>query len=219
MEVFIAELHAHASVSPQLRKSAHRRKFGNHLTAHRPCDRPSAPQANQCLIFSTARTESLALVKEWTKWPYRWFWKFFERFAKSPLLPSTPHRSRFFWLNSPDIMKFSSWKLFIMWLFSNLLCKGTACLDRPEHWMNAICLPKLGKTARYFKVCMIRKQRLIVLFTSDVMYKKYKKLVYTPPDLLARFCKVNLSNTKNSASFIILASFLDWLPPRTILSF
>ena len=36
-------------------------------------------------------------------------------------------------------------------------------------------------------------------FTSDVMYKKYKRLVYTSPDLLARFCKVNLSNAKNSA--------------------
>ena len=28
-------------------------------------------------------------------------------------------------------------------------------------------------------------------FTSDVMYKKYKRLVYTSPDLQARFCKVN----------------------------
>ena len=28
------------------------------------------------------------------------------------------------------------------------------------------------------------------------MYKKYKRLVYTPPDLLARFCKANLSNKK-----------------------
>ena len=33
-------------------------------------------------------------------------------------------------------------------------------------------------------------------FTSDVMYKKYKRLAYTPPDLLARICKVNLSNEK-----------------------
>ena len=33
-------------------------------------------------------------------------------------------------------------------------------------------------------------------FTSDVMYKKYKRLVYTPLDLLARICKVNLSNAK-----------------------
>ena len=28
------------------------------------------------------------------------------------------------------------------------------------------------------------------------MYKKYKRLVYTPPDLLARFCKLNVSNAK-----------------------
>ena len=33
-------------------------------------------------------------------------------------------------------------------------------------------------------------------FTSDVIYKKYKMLVYTPSDLLARICKVNLSNAK-----------------------
>ena len=33
-------------------------------------------------------------------------------------------------------------------------------------------------------------------FTSDVMYKRYKRLVYTPPDLLARICKVNLSKAK-----------------------
>ena len=36
-------------------------------------------------------------------------------------------------------------------------------------------------------------------FTSDVMYKKYKRLVYTSLELLARFCKVNMSNAKNSA--------------------
>ena len=47
---------------------------------------------------------------------------------------------------------------------------------------------------------MIKKQRLIVLFTSDVMKKKsiFKRLVYTPTDLPPRFtCKVNLSNAKN----------------------
>ena len=41
--------------------------------------------------------------------------------------------------------------------------------------------------------------------TSDVMYKKHKRLVYTHPDLLARFCKVNLSNAKNSAWFVFQA--------------
>ena len=32
-----------------------------------------------------------------------------------------------------------------------------------------------------------------------VMCKKYKRLVYISPDLLARFYKVNLSKAKNSA--------------------
>ena len=31
------------------------------------------------------------------------------------------------------------------------------------------------------------------------MYKEYKTLVYTPSDLLVRFCKVNLSKAENSA--------------------
>ena len=42
------------------------------------------------------------------------------------------------------------------------------------------------------EVCMIKRY----CFTSDVMYKKYKRLVYTTSDLLARICKVNLSNAK-----------------------
>ena len=34
-------------------------------------------------------------------------------------------------------------------------------------------------------------------FTSDVIsIKKYKRLVYMPPDLLVRFCKANLSHAK-----------------------
>ena len=42
-------------------------------------------------------------------------------------------------------------------------------------------------------------------FTSDVTYKCYKRLVYTHPDLLARFCKINLSNAKNSAGIFFQA--------------
>ena len=42
-------------------------------------------------------------------------------------------------------------------------------------------------------------------FTSDVMYKEYKRLVYRSPDLLERFCKVNLSKAKNSAWFVFQA--------------
>ena len=73
---------------------------------------------------------------------------------------------------------------------------------------------------------MIKNQRLIVLFTSDVMKKVYLKRSFT--DLSPRLvCKVNLSSTKNPASFFILASLLidrgmqraNWLPPRTIVCF
>ena len=73
------------------------------------------------------------------------------------------------------------------------------------------------------------EQRLIVLFSSDVMKKSmFKRLVYTPPNLSPRFtCKVNLSNTKIRPDFFILASLLldkgmehvNWLPPRTIVCF
>ena len=37
--------------APWVRKSTHPRKFGNHVTVHRPQPaRPSAPQENQCSI-------------------------------------------------------------------------------------------------------------------------------------------------------------------------
>ena len=53
---------------------------------------------------------------------------------------------------------------------------------------------KIVKYRILSEVCMIYCTHC---FTSAVMYTKYKRLVYTPPDLLARICKVNLSNAKN----------------------
>ena len=38
--------------APWVSKSTHPRKFGIHVTVHRPPARPSAPQGNQCLIFT-----------------------------------------------------------------------------------------------------------------------------------------------------------------------
>ena len=39
--------------APWVSKSTHPRKFGNHVTVHRPQPaRPSAPQGNQCLILT-----------------------------------------------------------------------------------------------------------------------------------------------------------------------
>ena len=50
----IAELwHAkRACGAPWVSESTHPRKFGNHVTVHRPPARPSAPQGNQCLILT-----------------------------------------------------------------------------------------------------------------------------------------------------------------------
>ena len=82
--------------------------------------------------------------------------------------------------------------------------------NRSDYWMSPICPVKLWKTAfclRY--VSLLKKNHLIVLFTSDAMYKNYKWLAYTSPDLLVRFCTVNLSNTKNLVSFFTLTSLLD----------
>ena len=36
--------------APQLSKSTHLRKFGNHVTVHRATERPSEPQGKQCLL-------------------------------------------------------------------------------------------------------------------------------------------------------------------------
>ena len=52
---------------------------------------------------------------------------------------------------------------------------------------------KIVKYRILSEVCMIN---CTFCFTSVVMYKRYKRLVYTPPDFLARICKVILSNAK-----------------------
>jgi len=65
--------------------------------------------------------------------------------------------------------------------------------------MSAICIANC-ENLHSVQSLYDKKKRLIVLFTSDVMYKKYKKLVYTAPDLL---------NAKNLAWFFILAFILD----------
>ena len=54
-------------------------------------------------------------------------------------------------------------------------------------------------------------------FTSNVMYKWYERLVYTHPDLLARFCKVNLSNAKNSC-LILFPGLINLRRSRAIMA-
>ena len=46
-----SEAQARVGGAPLLSKSTHPRKFGNHVTVHRPpADRPSAAQESQCLL-------------------------------------------------------------------------------------------------------------------------------------------------------------------------
>ena len=56
-------------------------------------------------------------------------------------------------------------------LFMNIACRST---------QNAACIKRFLYSVLYDKNSVSK-----YCFTSDVMYKKYKRLVYTPPDLLA----------------------------------
>ena len=65
------------------------------------------------------------------------------------------------------------------------------------------------KSVKYcilFEVCMINS----TVSPQIWCIKSINGLVYTPPDLSARFCKVNLSKAKNSACFVFQALNLLW---------
>ena len=127
------------------------------------------------------------------------------------------------------IMKFFSWKRFIIPCY-NLLCKRGACFDVVECKLSCKIVKNcriIGQKKNKFCPRSDKEKDLIVLFTWDVLRKSmFKRLVYRPPDPSPRFtCKLNLSNTKNPTWFFILASLLDrgmqrvnWLPPRTIVA-
>ena len=65
-------------------------------------------------------------------------------------------------------------------------------------WNTAFCPRSAGMIKTYY------------CFTSDVMYERYKRLVYTHPDLLTRFYKVNLSNAKKLAWVFLPLINLRW---------
>ena len=93
--------------APWVSKSTHPRKFGNHVTVHRPpAARPSAPQGNQCLIphflaslgaqedwycthIAHQCCDQLTAVKTGSRWPVSPY-----RIAGSGVDPS---RSSMFW--------------------------------------------------------------------------------------------------------------------------
>ena len=61
---------------------------------------------------------------------------------------------------------------------------------------------KIVKYCILYEVCMIKTAPHRTLSPQTWCIKKYKRLVCTHPDLLARICNVNLSNAKNSTWFV-----------------
>ena len=128
--------------------------------------------------------------------------------AKRPLLPCIPHRRGLFWLNSPDIMEFSLWKRFTTWSIPSFVVQRMRVLR--SSWILSECNLswKIGQNYILSEVYMIKNSAST--FTSDVIFKKYKRQpFFTPPDLLTRFCKSKLVEHKNSAWLFILPPFLD----------
>ena len=70
---------------------------------------------------------------------------------------------------------------------------------------------KIVKYCFLSKVCRIKTVPHSTVSPQVWCYKWYKRLVYTNPDLLASFCKVNLSNAKNRPNFFSGLINLRWL--------
>ena len=145
--------------------------------------------------------------------------------AKRPLLPCIPHRRGLFWLNSPDIMEFSLWNVLQRGQFHYLLCKGSACFDRLEYWVSAICLEKLCKTA-FCPRSVDKRQRFHVYLGCDVQ-KVQKAAFFSRHQICWQdFVRVNLSNTKFGLIIYFASLFRQsnvtyklrviWLPPAAI---
>ena len=77
------------------------------------------------------------------------------------------------------------------------------CFDRPEciEWVQFV-LQNCKILHSVWDLCD-KNSASYYCFTSDAMYKWYWRLVYTRQNLLTRFCKVNLSNTKILARFFL----------------
>ena len=94
-----------------------------------------------CLFkHGTAGTRNLVLVKSenTSGWPKKGDLRnFLIVFTKSPyLLPCISHRSIFFWLNSPCIMVFSSWKRFIIMVNFIICCAKEVRASIVLDWLN-----------------------------------------------------------------------------------
>ena len=82
------------------------KEFWPYLMAFRSCISTCAPEYSHCKFGACEKWEPAGHIND--------FGNFLNGFANSPFLPCIPHRSGLFWLNSTDIVEFSSWKRFIM---------------------------------------------------------------------------------------------------------
>ena len=78
--------------------------------------------------------------------------------------------------------------------FALVLQKSCTPFSANQNWVIFSCILLVLQNCEIlhsFRGLYDRNSASWYCFTSHVMYKKYKRLVYTTPDLLARFCKVN----------------------------
>ena len=126
------------------------------------------------------------------------------------------------------INSLSCWSVTLL----NFFCKFSACLNsepagrkgnfgnflngfakgpRVHRWswiLNECNLSwKIVKYCILYVVCMIKTAPHSTLSPQTWCIKKYKRLVCTHPDLLARICKVNLSNAKNLTWSVIKSHY------------
>ena len=98
--------------------------------------------------------------------------------------------------------------------FGNFL-NGFAKSPRLLRWSRILNEYNLSwKIVKYYilhQVCMLKTAPHSTLSPQTWCIKKYKRLVCTHPDLLARLCKVNLSKAKNSTRFVFQEFVFHWI--------
>ena len=101
------------------------------------------------------------------------FGKVWNVLAKRPLLPCIPYRRGLFWLNSPDIYGIVFMKTFYNVVNSIICCakEARASIVLNIEWVQFV----LKNCAKLHSVRGLLIKDSASTFTSDVMFKKYKR--------------------------------------------
>ena len=101
------------------------------------------------------------------------FGKVWNVLAKRPLLPCIPYRRGLFWLNSPDIYGVLCMKTFYNVVNSIICCakEARASIVLNIEWVQFV----LKNCAKLHSVRGLLIKDSASTFTSDVMFKKYKR--------------------------------------------